>query len=116
MTNIRFTEFAVGVSFSAVVFGSAAYAQVSPPGVDDGQSSHGLEEIVVTAERRSAPLQSTPIAISAVTGDSLEQEHVTDISSLTEQLPDVSFSRNGGAVSVFIRGIGLDSVDWQALL
>lgn len=107
MNNIRFTAFAVGAS---LFLGSPVYAQVSPASADDNQASHILEEITVTAERRESSLQATPIAMSAVTGDALEQQHVTDIASLTEQLPDVTFSRNNGNASVFIRGIGLDSL------
>jgi len=41
-----------------------------------------LEEIVVTAQRRSESLQETPVAVSVISGDQLAAKHVTDISNL----------------------------------
>ncbi|MGV3769564.1 MAG: TonB-dependent receptor [Sphingobium phenoxybenzoativorans] len=84
-----------------------AYAQ-SSPAADEGRQ--GIEDIVVTAERRVSSVQTTPIAISAVTGDALQSQQITNIESLTTRLPNISFSRSGGDARVFIRGIGLDSI------
>ncbi|HET8698554.1 MAG TPA: Plug domain-containing protein, partial [Gammaproteobacteria bacterium] len=87
--------------FAAV---SAAMAQESPgnPG--------GIEEIIVTAEFRSANVQDTPIAITAVNADMLEQRSQTNLAQITAQTPNVSLrpagSAFGSALVAFIRGIG----------
>src|SRR5690606_26887151 len=55
----------------------------------------GVEDIVVTAQRRSENLQDVPIAVSAVTGDTLEQGHVSNLSNLTATIPNVQFTNRG---------------------
>lgn len=72
--------------------------------------SGGIEEIIVTAERRAASLQDTPIAISAVSGEQLQSEHVINFEGLTVTMPDVQFSESAGSARIFIRGIGLDAL------
>ncbi len=72
----------------------------------------GLEEIVVTAQKRSENLQRTPIAITAVTSADIARRGVTDISGVANFTPNITFNTtapisgvSSGAV-VFIRGIG----------
>ncbi|MDE0952935.1 MAG: hypothetical protein OSA45_16900, partial [Halioglobus sp.] len=43
-----------------------------------------LEEVVVTARKREESLQETPVAVSAFTGQSLEELGLTNISDLTK--------------------------------
>ncbi|MFK7958087.1 MAG: TonB-dependent receptor [Lysobacterales bacterium] len=68
-----------------------------------------LEEIVVTAEKRSASVQDVPISIAAVTGDLLEDLAIDDLMGLYVQTPGLSFSRAGGEAQIYIRGIGTDA-------
>jgi len=68
-----------------------------------------LEEVVVTARKREETLQETPVAVSAFTGESMEQLGMTNISDLTKVVPNVDmYSGNGttGSGNIFIRGIG----------
>lgn len=74
------------------------------------ESATSVQEIIVTAERRRSSIQTTPIPMNAVSGMSLEKQQITDLSSLSTELPSVSFSRIAGDARVFIRGIGLDSI------
>jgi iron complex outermembrane receptor protein len=53
------------------------------------ESSGGLEEIVVTAQKREQNLQDVPIAVTAITGDSLETNRVTSVSDLSGLAPGV---------------------------
>jgi len=70
----------------------------------------GLGEIVVTATRQATNLQDTPIAITAVTAEALEERGITSMGELTSVVPNAQFRRVQGAfgpgVSAFIRGIG----------
>jgi iron complex outermembrane recepter protein len=89
------------------VIPKAAYAQQMAAADANSQ----LEEIVVTAERRETLMQKTPLAIAAVTGDTLRDEHIVTLEDLDAKVPSLSFSQNGGGgARVFIRGVGLDSV------
>lgn len=77
------------------------------PSVALGQAT--LEEVVVTARKRVETMQETPVAVSAFSGENLEELGIRDISDLTKVVPNIDmYSGNGttGAANIFIRGIG----------
>ena len=96
------------VSVSALAIGGATLAPVA--GGAQAADDEGLEEVVVTATRMATNLQDTPIAITAVTAEALEERGITSIGDLTSVVPNAQFRRVQGAfgpgVSAFIRGIG----------
>ena len=66
----------------------------------------GIDEIVVTAQRRSESIQNVPITIQAITGDALQKLSVTSFDDLLRFTPNVTFSGNGpGTGNIFIRGL-----------
>ena len=66
-----------------------------------------IEEIVVTAQRTEESLQEVPIAVTALTGEMLEDKGIINPSDLQMTAPNVSFtSTNFGGSSFSIRGIG----------
>jgi iron complex outermembrane receptor protein len=71
-----------------------------------------LEEITVTARRREESLQSTPVAVTALTGEALETRAAASVDAVSQFVPNVQFdgaaALSGGAynATVFIRGIG----------
>jgi iron complex outermembrane recepter protein len=77
--------------------------------VDSGLA---LEEITVTARRREESLQSTPVAVTAVSGAALEARGAATVDAVSQIAPNVQFdgaaALSGGAynATVFIRGIG----------
>ncbi len=74
----------------------------------------GIEDIVVTATRREESLNKVPLAIQALSGDSLSDLNITKFDKLIEYLPNVrSASRGPGASSIFIRGLSTDSPGLQ---
>ena len=69
---------------TALTAAMPAFAQVSSaPEANTG----GLEEIVVTAQKREQNLQDVPIAVTAITGDSLATNRVTSVSDLSGLAP-----------------------------
>jgi iron complex outermembrane recepter protein len=86
-----------------------AIAQQAPPA-----ASAGLEEIVVTAQKRSENIQNVPIAITAFTAEALLSHGITDIRALSALTPNVNldagapFSGDSSVLSASIRGIGQD--------
>jgi iron complex outermembrane recepter protein len=69
-------------------------------------ASGGLEEIVVTAQRRSESLQNVPITIQALTGEQLSQLGVSTVDDVIKLLPNVTLGNNGpGQATVFMRGL-----------
>lgn len=65
-----------------------------------------VEEVVVTAQRRSERLQDVPLSISALTSDALENKGVSDAQALTSVVPGLQFGSQGPAGTPFIRGVG----------
>lgn len=68
----------------------------------------GLSDIVVTASKRSTNLQSTPIAVTALTGAELGQARINDLGRLPLQVPGLVVvpTNNFGTSIVVLRGIG----------
>jgi iron complex outermembrane recepter protein len=68
-----------------------------------------LEEITVTAEKRTENLQKTPIAMAVIQGDQLLNTGAVSIDDILKDIPNVSTSATGGMGSTInIRGLGQD--------
>lgn len=80
-----------------------AQAHDAPEAQSDGG---GLEEVIVTAQKRAENLQDVPAAVSALTAHELEERGVTDVIGLSGLAPNVQINRIIDVTSIFIRGIG----------
>ena len=98
----------------AVDNAAAANAASTTPQVPSrsqrSRAGNGIEEVVVTAQFHRQRLQDTPIAITAVSGATLEARGQTSVADIGKFSPDVNLSPAGSAegngVSAFIRGVG----------
>ncbi len=92
---------------SSIAIAAAMIASEGALAQDAGtQPETGVEDIVVTAQRREERLQDVPISVTAVTGDSLARSGVTDTRQLTQSMPSVVFSRVNSSFQPYIRGVG----------
>ena len=92
----------LGAPASMIAFAAPA-DQASETAADTG----GLQEVIVTANRRAENLQDVPITIQAMSGDTLKQLNVTGFNDLLKYTPNVTFSGNGpGTGNIFMRGLG----------
>jgi iron complex outermembrane receptor protein len=88
------------------------FAQTSPSGETSGTAATegNLEEIVVTAQFRKENLQDVPIAITAVTGQSMDERNMTNLTDVANVAPNVTMfvpsAAFGKVNAAFIRGIG----------
>lgn len=107
---------AVGATITALASGSQTWAQqatANDPSSDANAAadqSTGLDDIVVTAQRRQSSVQATPIAITALGGDTLQKNQAVNIESFASSIPNVTFGKNTGSAKIFIRGVGLDAI------
>ena len=71
------------------------------------QSEGGLEEVTVTAQRRSESLMIVPIPISAVTAASIEKQNIQSVEDVLANVPNVSFVSLGSRdrKEISLRGI-----------
>src|SRR6266436_5247725 len=71
-----------------------------------GAPAQTLEEVVVTAEKRESTVQKTPISVTAIEGVVLQAQGVTDMLTLAQQVPGVSFKTSGPGQTEFeMRGL-----------
>lgn len=93
---------AVVALFTGSAVAGSAFAQTA----SKATSSVQLEEVLVTAQKRSENLQSVPIAITSVSAGVLKSAGVLTTSDLGMVVPSVSFNQSAGAIQTYIRGIG----------
>jgi len=69
-------------------------------------SSTASEEVIVTAQKRASTVQETPISITAVSGEELQDRGITNFTSLAGDTPGVSMKTEGpGQTEIEMRGM-----------
>ncbi len=68
-------------------------------------ASAQIEEVLVTARKRSESMQTIPIAVTAISADDLRDRGIANTSELTKSVPSLEI-RKGQANQIYIRGIG----------
>ena len=96
--------------FGGCIFPMQAAAQSdlqgsAPANATDDEGTHVLDTIFVTAEKRSENLQNVPIAITAVTGETLEKAGVNEVGDLTQLTPSLQFGTRSSHVFIAMRGV-----------
>lgn len=88
-------------SFAGLGFASPALAQQAEP---EGQTTENVE-LVITATRRQTTVQETPIAVTAIGGAQLEEQHIQTFQDLAPLVPGARFNETKGtAATVILRG------------
>ncbi len=103
---------------SAIVLGAmlgfgasqATQAQVADSGTA-AKPAAALEEIVVTAERRSERLDQVPIAATVISGEDLSRQGVNTIHDLSSVAPSINIQNQQALSYVNIRGVGLQATN-----
>jgi iron complex outermembrane receptor protein len=102
----------IRVSFLAMMASSTvitrAWGQATPAEVHDKEA--GLQEITVTATRRETKLSDTPISMSVVTADQIENQRVVNFADIELAVPNFVFTQVTRQETFFsIRGTGVDN-------
>ena len=102
------TASAVAVSTGFLMLPQAALAQ---------SSGGAIEEVVVTAQYREQNMQEVPIAITALTGDSLASKSASNVIDIGKWTPNLTIDHLGTGwgptVAISARGMGLN--DFKAV-
>jgi iron complex outermembrane recepter protein len=85
---------------------------------DSGGDGNTLDEVVVTATRRAQSILDVPYSISAISGATLEESHVENLSDLSHMIAGLSFVDQGPTSRSFfvLRGINADSTSESPIL
>lgn len=116
--------FAVSASLAAIAMSTSATAQEAVADQDSSQgvgapteatSATGLQDIVVTAQRRSENLQRVPVAVTAASQAQLTTAGITNSLSVGRLVPSTKIKEFGGRPNVFIRGVGLNDFSFNSV-
>lgn len=81
-------------------------AASEPANIDNGAQ---LEEVTVTAERFSATVQTSPVAVTAITAEGLAEHNITNVLQAAEEIPGIVIVPAGNSSStarIILRGAG----------
>lgn len=94
----------------ALVLAPAVFAQspdATPSEAAATKDHGGLEVIVVTARRREEDVQSTPVTLTAFSGEALQEKGISDFTRLAQATPGINFDTfPKSAPRPALRGIG----------
>ncbi|MEM1156046.1 MAG: TonB-dependent receptor plug domain-containing protein, partial [Pseudomonadota bacterium] len=95
--DLRLIDFAAAVGLATLICNSTALAQ-----------NIALEEVIVTAQKRSESLQDVPVAVNAYSAHTLQEAEIHNATDLAVMTPSLSVTRNSTAFNTrfAIRGIG----------
>jgi iron complex outermembrane recepter protein len=95
----------------AAILGSSVTPQVLAAAASDADANaDAIQEITVTATRRTENIQDVPISIRALTGETLTQLNVRTLDDYIKYLPNVTTAANGpGQNEVYMRGLAAGS-------
>src|SRR5688572_26058183 len=86
-----------GTAIALLAVPAAAQVSSDPQETEtEAGSGNGLQEIVVTAERRETNLQDTPLSIIAVTEEAVAAKGIEDLQDLATFTPNLSISASRG--------------------
>ncbi|WP_295803246.1 TonB-dependent receptor [uncultured Microbulbifer sp.] len=95
----------ISASLVAIISQSAAAQSAG-----DNKGNLSLEEVTVTAQRKSQNLQSVPIAVSAFGEEAMERGNMLDVEDVSAMTPGFSLSSyNPVTPQPYIRGVGTNS-------
>lgn len=106
MRTAALRAFRIALVTGTIISGGIVHAQVATdqPETSEAETAQepgrGLQEIVVTAERRETNLQETPISITALTEEELQVNRVQNLTDLSSLAPGLTAQRSGSQNSV----------------
>lgn len=97
------------MALAIVLVPSVATAQDAPAPAQQG--AFGLDDIIVTAQKRAESLQDVSMAISAYSAESIADFGMTDVTQLAQMSPnvDVKYAWGNSMPIYTIRGVGMNS-------
>jgi outer membrane receptor protein involved in Fe transport len=69
-------------------------------------AQHMLEEVMVTARKRTESLMEAPLSVTAVSGGNMDNQGITNLAQLASQVPGLNLGVTAQTTSIYIRGVG----------
>jgi iron complex outermembrane receptor protein len=95
------------VAVALLALAGAAVAQQAPA-PEPPATGGGIEEITITAEKREASVQETPIAVTAITSDAITEQGLQDFNKIQFVTPALVYGGIADMAQISMRGVGVD--------
>jgi iron complex outermembrane receptor protein len=107
MDSMRTSSISVAAAVAFALYGPASFAQTAPDSsATAAESSGALEEVVITAQKRTERLEDVPVSASVVSAQTLAAADIADLSDLNKLVPSVQLNGTiNGRVPTGVRGI-----------
>ncbi len=105
---------ALGQAAPPQATGAGSAPATTQAGIPAAANSAKIEEVVVTAEKRSSTAQRTAAALTVIGSARLQSQHIVQVRDLNNVLPDVQIVPVANSLQVAIRGIGSNFIDPRA--
>jgi outer membrane receptor protein involved in Fe transport len=104
------TVIAAGVASGlACMLPLSALAQAAATAASPAASTPdgGISRVVITAQKRKEDIRDVPLSVSVLSGEQLQAQQINTVEDLTRNIPNISFSTQGGPGlgTVEIRGV-----------
>ncbi|MFT7772180.1 TonB-dependent receptor [Roseateles sp.] len=96
----------VVAAIAAMLATISAQTHAQQPGQNPGADTVQIDRVTITSERRATMLDTTPAAVTALSGTRLSEQGDTGLADLAMLSPNTSFTVSQGASQLFVRGIG----------
>jgi len=108
------SDYILAFSFSASLLAFVSTGTVWAQGGDESakapathsSNNGGLDDIIVTAQRRSQSLQDVPVAVSVVDGGVLAAQNLNSLEDVAARLPNVKITTGSLVNQITVRGVG----------
>ncbi|HUO02835.1 MAG TPA: TonB-dependent receptor plug domain-containing protein, partial [Rhizomicrobium sp.] len=99
------SRYMLSCAVAAIISGSTG-AAIAADADSTSPNNGGIEQVIVTAERRDESVQAVPNTVQAFTGQALEDLNVETLDQLLRYTPNVNFANNGpGQGEITMRGL-----------
>lgn len=114
----------LGGTIVSISLFTTAFAQDAPPSLDElaaadteapkeeampepsRNSPRGLDEVIVTAQKRKESLKEVPLSVSAISGETIKDLNIEDLNDLSRHTPNLKVQASGIFNFIYIRGLG----------
>lgn len=104
---------AIGLAAPAIAQTAQAVsgpAAAPAPGQRQAKDEGPATDIVITAQRRPERLQQVPLSVTAISGEEIRKQDISDVSRLAEVVPGLRLGRSGAAERPAIRGVYTEAI------
>ena len=90
----------------AITLGFLASFMISTAQAESDAQTRGIEEVVVTAQKREQSLMDAAIDVTAFSGIQLRDAGIDDVFGISKAIPGLTIQNTGANVQIFMRGVG----------